>query len=112
LEFQESLATIAQIGIALAGFSGLVVVLRKNEGALNAIERYRMSVLLSTAFGAMFLSLLPDAMDHLGYQGEVLWRTSSALLFIFSAIFLLTWILSSRRFFRVARELFNLRAFD
>jgi hypothetical protein len=56
--------------------------------------------------------LLPDAMDHLGYQGEVLWRTSSALLFIFSAIFLVTWILSSRRFFRVARELFNLRSFD
>lgn len=112
MDFQESLATIAQIGIALAGFSGLVVVLRKNAGPLNAIEKYRLSVLLATAFGAMFLALLPDTLHHLGYQGDVLWRISSAFLFLFSAIFLVAWLLTSRRFFRVAREIFNVRAFS
>ena len=112
MDFQESLATIAQIGIALAGFSGLVVVLRKNAGPLNTIEKYRLSVLLATAFGAMFLALLPDTLHHLGFRGDLLWRASSALLLLFSVIFLFAWILSSRWFFHVAREIFNLRAFS
>lgn len=73
MDFQESLATIAQIGIALAGFSGLVVVLRKIAGPLNAIGRCRMSVLLAIAFGAMFLALIPDALHHLGFRAGMLW---------------------------------------
>ena len=58
MEFQETLATVAQIAVALAGFSGLVVVLRRDKGPLNEIEKYRMSVLLATAFGAMFIPRL------------------------------------------------------
>lgn len=112
MEFQESLATIAEIAIALAGFSGLVVVLRKKIGPLNAIEKYRLSVLLATAFAAMFLSLLPSALHHLGLASHVLWRTSSALLAAFSVFFILGWVMSSRRFFHVAREIFSLPAFS
>ena len=108
----ESLTTIAEIGIALAGFSGLVVVLRKKSGALNEIEKYRMSVLLTTAFGAMFLALLPAALQQLGLADDILWRTSSAFLTTFSFAFVLGWVLSSRRFFQVAREIFSVPAFS
>ena len=108
---QELLTTIAEIGIALAGFSGLVVVLRKSDGPLNAIEKYRMSVLLATAFGAMFLALLPGILQRLGLSGDDLWMVSSGFLVAFSFIFVLTWVLSSRRFFRLAREIFNVAAF-
>ncbi|MEE8078091.1 MAG: hypothetical protein V3T18_03770 [Pseudomonadales bacterium] len=108
----ESLTTIAEIGVALAGFSGLVVVLRKKTGPLNEIERYRMSVLLAAAFGAMFLALLPGAMRHLGMADELIWRASSALLTAFTVVFVLSWVLSSRRFFTVAREIFNVWAFS
>ena len=112
MESLESFTTIAEIGIALAGFSGLVVVLRKTTGALNAIEKYRMSVLLATAFGAMFLALLPGALQHLGLADDILWRTSSAFLTAFSFVFVLGWVLSSRRFFHVAREIFSVPAFS
>ena len=108
----ESLTTIAEIGIALAGFSGLVVVLRKNTGALNEIEKYRMSVLLATAFGAMFLALLPAALQQSGFADALLWRTSSAFLTAFSLVFVLGWVSSSRRFFNVAREIFSVPAFS
>ena len=104
--------TIAEIGIAIAGFSGLVVVMRKSSGPLNAIEKYRMSVLLSTAFGAMFLALLPGTLQHLGLADDILWRTSSAFLTAFSFAFVLGWVLSSRRFFSVAREIFSVPAFS
>ena len=96
----------------MAGFSGLVVVLRKSSGPLNEIEKYRMSVLLATAFGAMFLSLLPDSLKQLGLADDSLWRLSSAALSVFSVVFLLGWVLSSRRFFSVAREIFSVPAFS
>jgi hypothetical protein len=112
LETQESLTTIAEIAIALAGFSGLVVVLRKNNGPLTAIEKYRMTVLLATAFGALFLALLPATLQQLALSGDVIWKTSSALLTAFSIIFVVSWVLSSRRFFHVAREIFNVAAFS
>ena len=112
MEFQETLATIAQIGIALAGFSGLVVVLRRDKGPLNEIEKYRMSVLLATAFGAMFLALLPDTLTYLGLTGDGIWRLSSAFLAVFSVLFILIWVWSSRRFFRLAREIFSVPAFS
>ena len=108
----ESLTTVAEIGIALAGFSGLVVVLRKNTGPLNEIEKFRMSVLLAAAFGAMFLALLPAALQHLGFTDDTLWRTSSAFLVIFSIAFVIGWVMSSRRFFSVAREIFSVPAFS
>jgi ABC-type iron transport system FetAB permease component len=108
----DSLATVAEIGIALAGFSGLVVVLRKRSGSLNDIEKYRMSVLLATAFGAMFLALLPGALQQLGLDDDVVWRASSGILTAFSLAFVLGWVLSSRRFFNVAREIFNVPAFS
>ena len=108
----ETLTTIAEIGIALAGFSGLIVVLRKSSGPLNAIEKYRMAVLLATAFGAMFLALMPGALLHLGLADDILWRTSSAFLTAFSFAFVICWVLSSRRFFNVAREIFSVPAFS
>lgn len=108
----ESLTTVAEIGIALAGFSGLVVVLRKNSGPLNEIEKFRMSVLLAAAFGAMFFALLPDVLQHLGFTDDTLWRMSSAFLVVFSIAFVIGWVLSSRRFFSVAREIFSVPAFS
>ncbi len=108
----ESLTTVAEIGTALAGFSGLVVVLRKNAGPLNEIEKYRMSVLLATALGAMFLALLPAALQQLGLANDILWRTSSAFLTAFSFAFILSWVLSSRRFFYVVREIISVPAFS
>lgn len=106
------MTSIAEIGIAVAGFSGLVVVLRKSRGPLSPIERYRMSVLLATAFGAMFLALLPGVLQNLGVQGDMLWKTSSGFLAAFTLIFVIGWVLSSRRFFHVAREIFNMAVFS
>ena len=53
----DSLQTIAEISIGLAGFSGLVVALRKGSGPLDDIQKYRLRILFSLSFGAMFLSL-------------------------------------------------------
>jgi len=52
LNIPESLQTIAEISIGLAGFSGFVVALRKDSGPLDDIQKYRLRILLSLSFGA------------------------------------------------------------
>ena len=108
----DSLQTIAEISIGLAGFSGLVVALRKGSGSIDDIQKYRLRILFSLAFGAMFLSLLPDTLMNFGVQDERVWIVSSAATFACSFLFIAWWIVSSRRIARIAPEIFNWMAFS
>ncbi len=104
--------TIAEIGIGLAGFSGLVVALRKQAGPLSSIQIYRMRILFALSFGAMFLSLLPDLMSDLGLDELKIWRSSSLTMSVYSGLFLYWWIASSRRIAKTVPEIFTWRAFS
>jgi hypothetical protein len=108
----DSLQTIAEISIGLAGFSGLVVALRKGSGSLDEIQKYRLRILFSLSFGAMFLSLLPDTLVNFGVPDERVWFDSSAGIFGYSLLFIAWWIVSSRRMARIAPEIFNWMAFS
>jgi hypothetical protein len=51
---EDILTTTAEIGIALAGFSGIVAVLgRRAEGAWSGADRVRLAMLLETSFAAV-----------------------------------------------------------
>lgn len=108
----DNLQTIAKISIGLAGFSGLVVALRKGSGPLDDIQKYRLRILFSLSFGAMFLSLLPDTLANFAVPGERVWFASSAAIFAYSFLFSAWWIASSRSMARVAPEIFNWAAFS
>jgi len=57
----DALRTFAELGIALAGFSGIVAVLgRRSQGEWTALERARLFALLSTSLGVTFFSVLPE----------------------------------------------------
>jgi len=80
MSIPDSLQTIAEISIAFAGFTGLVVALRKNDGPLTTVQKYRLQILLSLAFGAMFLSLLPDLLNNFGVAPGRIWIASNATI--------------------------------
>ena len=103
---------LAQIGVALAGFSGLVVVLRKETGPLSEVHKYRMRVLFGMSFGAVFLSITPDAIENLGVPSREAWRWSAAIFSAYSIIFLLQWQLSSRRIAKTSPEIFSRLVFS
>ena len=88
----DSLQTIAEISIGLAGFSGLVVALRKDPGPFDDIQKYRLRILFSLSFGAMFLSLLPDTLVNFGVPDERVWINSSAAIFACSFLFIAWWM--------------------
>ncbi len=106
-----TLEVIAEIGVAFAGFTGLIVALRRRSGPLTDIERYRVRILLFLAFGALFLSLLPGlfAALRMDATGVLLAAVVAALLF--EAGFL-PWLLRATvPVARAAPELFHWAVF-
>jgi hypothetical protein len=91
MEFPRYLQTIGEIGIGLVGFSGLILALRKSVGPLTEIHKYRLQILLSLSFGAIFLSFLPELLFTFGVSTSALWKLSSASLSLYSLVFLLWW---------------------
>ena len=103
----ESLQTISEISIGLAGFSGLIVALRKNPGPLTDVQKYRLKILFAMTFGAMFLSLLPDLLLNFAVPGERIWFDASAAMFTYSLFFIIWLIAGARRVAKVAPEIFD-----
>ena len=103
----DSLQTISEISIGLAGFSGLIVALRKNPGPLTDVQKYRLKILFAMTFGAMFLSLLPDLLLNFQVPDERIWFDSSTAMFTYS-LFFVTWMIAgARRVAKVAPEIFH-----
>jgi hypothetical protein len=107
MEIPQVLQTVSEISIAFAGFSGLVVALRKNPGPLTNVQKYRLRVLLALAFGAMFLSMLPELLMNAGASPQKVWIYSSALAVMYSGVFLAWWLIASRRMMRLVPEIFS-----
>ena len=107
MEGAEILATVAQIAVTLAGFTGIVVVLGDPGARLVPIQTYRVAILLVLSLGAMTLALIPSALFLAGLRGASVWRPASALLAAFSALLLLVFIPLTVRFRRHFPEIFN-----
>ena len=108
----QSLQVIAEIGIGFAGFSGLIVAFRRDAGPLTNVQKYRLQVLLSLAFGAMFLSLLPEMLQYMGVPPNRLWALAGLVLLCYSLVFLYWWITASQRIKTSVPEIFNWFAFS
>ena len=107
----DSLQTIAEVGIGLAGFSGLIMALRRNTGPPDDIQRFRLNLLFILAFGAIFLSFVPELLQSINVPEERIWFNASAALFLYSLVLLWWWFGGSRRHARVVPEIFNWYAF-
>jgi hypothetical protein len=108
----DSLQTIAEISIGLAGFSGLIVALRKNSGPLTDVQKYRLKILFAMTFGAMFLSLLPDLLLNFNVPDERIWFDSSSAMFGYSLIFVIWMVAGARRLAKVVPEIFDWAIFS
>lgn len=107
MDISNTLPVIAEISIAFAGFSGLIVALRKNPGPLTPVQKYRLQVLLALSFGTLFLSFFPELLRAFG-KGEIfVWRFSSIAVMLYSVIFVAWWVVRSLRVARAAPEIFQ-----
>ena len=105
MESQGLLLAIAQIAVALAGFSGLVVATRgASPTGWSTRDIWSLTWMFGASLGALFLALLPILLFFLGLQPEVIWTGASLLMAAFMVVFSLTMSFSSRKLTRLGER--------
>ena len=89
-----------------------MMALRKSTGPLTAVYKYRIQILLSLSFGAVFLSLLSEHLLSYRVPPATLWIVSSIELSVYSTLFLLWWISASLEIKQSDPQIFNWFAFS
>jgi len=98
----ETLNLLVEAAVAVAGFSGVVIILgRRAIGEWSQIERERFLNLLLTSFMVLFLSLLALVLLHAGTPAATTWRIGSGL---WSIIVIPRITVTIRDYVRVPRE--------
>jgi hypothetical protein len=99
------LLAIAQIGVTLAGFSGLVVAIRgAPPTAWHPRDMWSLSWMFGTSLGALFLALLPLLLGYFRLRDGVIWTSASLVLSIFMVVFAVTMAVSGRRLTRLGHR--------
>ena len=101
MQAQELLMAIAQIAVALAGFSGLIAAIRTAapEG-WHPRDVWSLSWMLGASIGALLFALLPAWLALFGREEAGVFRIASALLCAFTASFVGVMANSGRRLTR------------
>jgi hypothetical protein len=83
----DLLQTLAEVGITLAGFTGIVAVLgRRGHGEWEPHEWLRLAMLLTFSFGSVFFAFLPPLLDAYDVPEPRAWSIASAMLAVFLAV--------------------------
>jgi len=79
MEAEGILTALAEIAVAIAGFSGIVVALQGRRGAWSETDRERFSLLVQISLGSVFWSLIPIVFHLIDSSESFVWRLSSGL---------------------------------
>jgi hypothetical protein len=78
MDGSEYLQTCAEIGVALAGFAALAMILEQRPGAPDtSIVRVYVATLIERGLAATFLALLPSLLEGIGIPIRIVWLLSS-----------------------------------
>jgi hypothetical protein len=79
LPFESLFTSAIEVGIATAGFSGIVAVLgQRAEGEWDVVDLVRTSILLQSSFAAILLSFLALLLHGAGVAEPTIWRVGSS----------------------------------
>lgn len=84
---EDILLTIAEFGVALAGFTSIIVVFSR-RGDLVDVDRFRVRSALLGSLGAAFFALVPSTLLLLGLTGVGVWQIASATMVLYLLILL------------------------
>jgi hypothetical protein len=75
---------VAQIAVALAGFSGLVVATRgASPSGWSTRDTWSLAGMFGASIGGLFLALLPSLLSFLRLPTEIVWELASLLMAAF-----------------------------
>jgi hypothetical protein len=80
----DALGLLAEIAVAIAGFSSIVVVFGgRSEGRWSRADRARLSLLVGGSLAVLFFALFPSAIRFLHGGESITWGASSGLFATF-----------------------------
>ena len=79
MESEGILTALAEVGIAIAGFSGIVVALQHRSGGWPEIDKFRFNLLLQVSLVGVFSSLIPILLHLVNPGRTFVWAWSSGL---------------------------------
>ncbi|MCB1670568.1 MAG: hypothetical protein R3F41_20490 [Gammaproteobacteria bacterium] len=96
---EDSLLAISEIGIGLAGFSGLVAAFVQHSGQEWRLEqKARIVLLIILSFGLMISSLIPFALSGINDSPALVWGTPMVAFSLLCLSLLVVWIRTSRKY--------------
>ncbi len=85
MEAEGILTTLAEVAIAIAGFSGIVVALQNRTVDWSETDKLRFSALLQVSFASVFFSFVPIVLYLMHPSEPFVWRWSSGLWLVYIA---------------------------
>ena len=96
MDHEDILLTLAEVSVALAGFSGVVAVFgRRDPGTWSFADRFRFFALVHTSLSSLLLCILPFGLLAFNIPEEAVWSALSALFVVYNAV---VGFFTSRRF--------------
>ena len=81
MQYSDTLSTIAEVSIALAGFTGVVAVLgRRSSGGWSSEELLQLRALVETSLAALFVSFVPGMVSSAVGSETAVWRWSNGFI--------------------------------
>jgi len=94
----DLLIAIAQVAVALAGFSGLIAAIRTAApDGWHPRDIWSLSWMLGASIGALILALLPLWLALFGWSEDFVYRISSAFAFFYIGTFVCVMAWTGRR---------------
>ena len=86
-----TLELIAELAVALLGFSGVVAVLgRRASGEWSAVDSQRFSGMITQSVTVLAMTLIPLPFYYAGFDSHELWGWASAICAVLSILVTLT----------------------
>jgi hypothetical protein len=82
LDAFDTLLTLSEVSLGLAGFAGIIIVFGRGPGALPPADSLRLAALVTASLGTLFFSLIPIALGFVGVPEPDLWGWSSAIMVV------------------------------
>ena len=90
MDWRDTLLTIAEVAIAITGFSGLIGVFARREHLQSlSSEVFKLRWMLDYSLATLFASLVPFLVFSADVSEPAAWRASSTVVLTAGAIYLL-----------------------
>ena len=102
---QDALTTVAEIAIAIAGFSGIAAVLgRRSDGEWAPTDVLRLRLLLRASFAIVILCFLPIVLSSASGAPKMTWALSSGAWIVWFGTSIAFAIREARRISKLTGE--------